>query len=285
MRKSVLNIVVNSLDSSGFLNFDILVEDIRRQVLAPHLTIRGDHDLVDLESSGQGPKFWQFFSDFLNVWGCVHFYPVWEMGFLFNDILHIFSRVNCSKIFFSMSFQQCILNLCCPPLHHRDFSRDQILWREDEWWPQVLQPRFSSEKRFLHSCIDLWGCRSQQQLKFCPNLSASQFRTGEQHAQLQHDDQLQLRWMRRHDCHPWCRWRLCGFHRKILMMMSWHDLSKIMLGHYVWGQFLSDQSLNAFKNRSNIFILCIYSITKQKSVKTWKNTIICKWYHGVTFAI
>ena len=72
MRKSVLNIVVNSLDSSGFLNFDILVEDIRRQVLAPHLTIRGDHDLVDLESSGQGPKFWQFFSDFLNVcWdGC-----------------------------------------------------------------------------------------------------------------------------------------------------------------------------------------------------------------------
>ena len=67
MRKSVLNIVVNSLDSSGFLNFDILVEDIRRQVLAPHLTIRGDHDLVDLESSGQRPKFWQFFSDFLNV--------------------------------------------------------------------------------------------------------------------------------------------------------------------------------------------------------------------------
>ena len=67
-------------------------------------------NIVDLESSGQGPKFWQFFSEFLNVWGCVHFYPVWEMGFLFNDILHIFSRVNCSKIFFSMSFQQCILN-------------------------------------------------------------------------------------------------------------------------------------------------------------------------------
>ena len=67
MRKSVLNIVVNSLDYSGFLNFDILVEDIRRQVLAPYLTIRGDHDLVDLESCGQGPKFWQFFSDFLNV--------------------------------------------------------------------------------------------------------------------------------------------------------------------------------------------------------------------------
>ena len=54
----------------------------------------------------------------------------------------------------------------------------------------------------------------------------------------------------------------------ILMMISWHDLSKIMLGHYVWGQFLSDQSLNAFKNQLNIFILCIYSIIQPK--KTWK---------------
>ena len=56
MRNSVSNIVVNSLDSSGFLNFDILVEDIRRQVLAPHLTIRSDHNLVDLEGFGEGPR-------------------------------------------------------------------------------------------------------------------------------------------------------------------------------------------------------------------------------------
>ena len=48
------------------------------------------------------------------------------------------------------------------------------------------------------------------------------------------------------------------------MMVSQRDLWKIMLWHYVWGQFLSDQSLNAFKNWSNIFILCIYSITQQK---------------------
>ena len=190
MRNSVSNIVVNSLDSSGFLNFDILVEDIRRQVLAPHLTIRCDHDLVDLQSSGQGPKFWQFFSDFLNVWGGVHFYPVWEMGFLFNDILHIFSRVNCSKIFFSMSFQQCILN----------FSFDVAPHSITGTFPVT---RFCEEKT-----------------------------NGDP------------------------------------MMISWHDLSKIMLGHYVWGQFLSDQSLNAFKNQLNIFILCIYSIIQPK--KTWK---------------
>ena len=34
--------------------------------------------------------------------------------------------------------------------------------------------------------------------------------------------------------------------------MPQHDLWKIILWHYVWGQFLSDQSLNAFKNWSNI---------------------------------
>ena len=61
------------------------------------------------------------------------------------------------------------------------------------------------------------------------------------------------------------------FHRKkakvmhqILMMMSRHDLWKIMLGHYVWGQFLSDQNLNSLKNRSNIVILCIYSVSQPK---------------------
>ena len=68
MRTSVSNVVVlvNSSDSSRFLDFDILVEDIWRQVLAPHLTIRSDHNLVDLEGFGEGPKFWQFLSYFLN---------------------------------------------------------------------------------------------------------------------------------------------------------------------------------------------------------------------------
>ena len=134
MRTSVSNVVVvvNSSDSSRFLDFDILVEDIWRQVLAPHLTIRSDHNLVDLEGFGELPKFWQFLSYFLNFRGCVF---------------------------------------------HR------------------------KKAKVMH---------------------------------------------------------------QILMMMSRHDLWKIMLGHYVWGQFLSDQSLNALKNRSNIVILCIYSVSQPK---------------------
>ena len=69
------------------------------------------------------------------------------------------------------------------------------------------------------------------------------------------------------------------FHRKkvkvlhqILMMMSKHDLSKMMMGHYVWGQFLSDQSVNAFRNRSNIFILCIYSLTQPRKHENVKKS-------------
>ena len=156
MRTSVSNVVVvvNSSDSSRFLDFDILVEDIWRQVLAPHFTIRSDHNLVDLEGFGEGPKFWQFLSYFLNFRGCVF---------------------------------------------HR------------------------KKAKVMH---------------------------------------------------------------QILMMISRHDLWKIMLGHYVWGQFLSDQSLNALKNRSNIVILCIYSVSqpkKRENVK--KNTIFGKWYHVGTFAI
>ena len=82
MRTSVSNVVVvvNSSDSSRFLDFDILVEDIWRQVPAPHLTIRSDHNLVDLEGFGEGPKFWQFLSYFLNFGGCVYFDPVCEIG-------------------------------------------------------------------------------------------------------------------------------------------------------------------------------------------------------------
>ena len=86
MRTSVSNVVVvvNSSDSSRFLDFDILVEDIWRQVLAPHLTIRSDHNLVDLEGFGEGPKFWQFLSYFLNFGGCVYFDPVCEIGHASN---------------------------------------------------------------------------------------------------------------------------------------------------------------------------------------------------------
>ena len=67
MRNSVSNIVVNSLDSSGFLNFDILVEDIRRQVLAPHLTIRCDHDLVDLKVKDEVVPSWKLWSGTFGV--------------------------------------------------------------------------------------------------------------------------------------------------------------------------------------------------------------------------
>ena len=43
-------------DSSGFLDFDNLVDNIRRQLIVPNLTIRGDHYLLDMKGFGLGPK-------------------------------------------------------------------------------------------------------------------------------------------------------------------------------------------------------------------------------------
>ena len=66
----------------GLFQFDILVEYITGQVLAPHLTTRCDHNFVDFQGFCEWPKFYACCS-FL-------FSPEPEMNYVNNIIVNLF---------------------------------------------------------------------------------------------------------------------------------------------------------------------------------------------------